>query len=41
MELSRKLNGTPDISNTNPASTFVLIKIPSGDVLSYTNVFHD
>ena len=39
MELSRKLNGARDISKTNPASTFLLIKIASGDVFSYTNVF--
>lgn len=39
MELSRKLTGAHDFSNTNPAPTFVLIKISSGDVFSYTNVF--
>lgn len=35
----RKLSGAHDISNTNPASTFVLIKISSEDVFSYINAF--
>lgn len=35
----QKTNGAHGISNTNPASTSVLIKISSGDVFSYTNVF--
>jgi len=39
IQLSKKLNGVHDISNTNPASIFVLIKISSGDVSSYINVF--